>query len=630
MRPCLRDPRSGAALAAMLFAGAALQAPDLARATPPGLLPEDEADGYRADIRSHAIEAYLPERGYRARVEDAQLRRNRALRLPPGILAVQPIVGTAVAGRVEVPVVLVTFSDTPGPPYSSARLAEQLFEGPNPTGTMTEHYHEMSGGHLEVTGSVLDWQALTETRRHYAGPDGCTGRCLDGKMGALVIESLDLVDEEIDFARFDNDGPDGRPNSGDDDGFVDFVAFVHPDFGAECGGIGSHQRIWSHRFSVSGWTGTTHATADDGTLGPKIRVDDYVVMPALACDGSSVIDIGVFSHEFGHAFGLPDLYDSAGASQTQGVGKWGLMASGSWGGSAINTPETPTHMGAWSKEFLGWVSPNVVETDTAGVTINPYVSTGDVVRVDYSDLQDPEDTRYLLLTYRTKEGFDASLAGEGLLVTEVMNTVVSGGLANNSVNGDPNALGIDIVEADGLGDLERSARPTDAMLKGDPFPGSADVREIGAAHPEGIRAALCAIEDHGTHVTLDIFTSRTTCPGSIAGAAVAVRDIEDAEIGSEVVVRGVIRNEGANLFTDRKLVIETPDGGSSKIVVTAPLAFSAAEAPFDIDEGGDPAPAVLPDILDQPVVIRGRVRRDVVRGIGETDVLVIEEYELVQ
>ncbi|MCK4773481.1 MAG: immune inhibitor A, partial [Candidatus Krumholzibacteria bacterium] len=79
------------------------------------------------------------------------------------------------------------------------------------------------------------------------------------------------------------------------------------------------------------------------------------MQPGFNCGGSTIIDIGVFCHEFGHAFGLPDLYDTNGGSA--GVGHWGLMGSGSW-----NTVTQPSHMSAWAKNELGWV--NLVEIDT--------------------------------------------------------------------------------------------------------------------------------------------------------------------------------------------------------------------------------------------------------------------------
>ena len=142
-----------------------------------------------------------------------------------------------------------------------------------------------------------------------------------GHVASLSASTVAANDAAVNFGQYDNDGPDGLPNSGDDDGFVDFVAFVHPERGAECGTNGN---IWSHRFSLSGWLaaygeGTgLYTTNDARTGGGFIKVDDYTIQPVLNCNNFSLIDIGVFCHEFGHAFGLPDLYDTDGGSQ--GVG----------------------------------------------------------------------------------------------------------------------------------------------------------------------------------------------------------------------------------------------------------------------------------------------------------------------
>ena len=49
--------------------------------------------------------------------------------------------------------------------------------------------------------------------------------------------------------KYDNDGPDGIPNSGDDDGFVDAVVFVQGLPGGECG----TPNIISHTWSYTAW-----------------------------------------------------------------------------------------------------------------------------------------------------------------------------------------------------------------------------------------------------------------------------------------------------------------------------------------------------------------------------------------
>ena len=41
--------------------------------------------------------------------------------------------------------------------------------------------------------------------------------------GEFLTFGLDRADSLVDFGEFDNDGPDGLPNSGDDDGVVDFL-----------------------------------------------------------------------------------------------------------------------------------------------------------------------------------------------------------------------------------------------------------------------------------------------------------------------------------------------------------------------------------------------------------------------
>ena len=57
-------------------------------------------------------------------------------------------------------------------------------------------------------------------------------------------------------------------------------------------------------------------------------------------------------HEFGHALGLPDLYDTDYSSS--GIGNWGVMSGGSWGGNG-SSPWYPVHFSAWCKTTLGWV-----------------------------------------------------------------------------------------------------------------------------------------------------------------------------------------------------------------------------------------------------------------------------------
>lgn len=294
-----------------------------------------------------------------------QLRQLRETALKDGNLKAAG--SYKVSGTFNIPIFTVTFANSPGQPYPSSDLQSEIF-GPSPgVYDLTEFYSEISYGNITATGTVFDWVALPQNDTYYEG--GVNG--LDpaqAKVGELIKAALDAYDTTIDFGQFDNDGPDGVPNSGDDDGYVDFVAFVQPEQGGECG----NSNIWSHRWVYRAWNasgGSPYQTNDASANGGNILVDDYTIQPAFSCAGpTTMIEIGVFCHEFGHAFGLPDLYDTNGGS-SEGLGHWGLMAAGNW-----NAPTSPAHMSVWSKAELGWLTP--VEVGWQGTVLDiPPVET---------------------------------------------------------------------------------------------------------------------------------------------------------------------------------------------------------------------------------------------------------------
>ena len=414
--------------------------------------------------------------------------------------------GTTISGTKSIPVLLGTFNNTSSNPYPHGNLQTELFDGPWPTGTMTDYYREISYGRFTVTGTVYDWQKTGNNDSYYEGGTGCNGICTTAKLGDFLKETLDLNDTSIDFGQYDNDGPDGVPNSGDDDGYVDFVAFVHPENGGECGTT----NIWSHRWIYSGWSGGDYTTNDAKNGGGQIRIDDYVIMPAVACDGTTMIQIGVFAHEFGHAFGLPDLYDTNGADgDSEGIGGWGLMAGGSWGGDN-DSPESPSHMSAWSKEFLGWVAPTEVTSDLVPAQISNINDNDQAFKIGIS-----ADTHYLV-SNRQKKGFDNSLTGSGLLIWRINETVVNQGLINNTVNADENNPGVKLIEADGRTDLNDNVNRGDA---GDPFPGTNNNTKFdNTTNPasEG-SVAVCNISDSADVMTAEFYVSSGVCDGVPTG-----------------------------------------------------------------------------------------------------------------
>ncbi|MCA9772775.1 MAG: M6 family metalloprotease domain-containing protein, partial [Myxococcales bacterium] len=430
---------------------AALVAPGLAHATQPpapGVEMDPETRERLGEInRASVLHGLLPKvrAAAGARAAEAQGRK-----VAPGT--------KAVAGTTAVPVILVKYANTPADPYPNADLQTELFDGPWATGTMADFYDEISYGNLDVTGTVFDWAQLAQDDTYYEG--GCNGLCVGAPVEQLIIEAVGGLDGSVDFGQFDNDGPDGVPNSGDDDGFVDFAAFVHPEAGGECG----NSNIWSHRYSLTG-QGVLfgYQTNDPRPGGGFVRVDDYTIQPAYACNGVTMIEIGIFCHEFGHAFGLPDMYDTDNSSE--GDGHWALMASGNW-----NRPTSPGHMMAYSKVSLGWITPTVVSTPQVGVAVPNVEQNPFALKIPFGA---PVGAgQYYLVENRARIGFDQWAKAEGLAIWHVdegkqslalVNAVNTQECIDGPVSGacGGNHFLVALEQADGDFDLERNLNRSD-------------------------------------------------------------------------------------------------------------------------------------------------------------------------
>jgi len=403
---------------------------------------------------------YMPERGFVKQVQRFRESRDRLSKAGASARIMQDEASL----KVFLPVLCAQYSDLERPEWPRKDMQAKLF-GDWPTGSMRDYYDEVSLGKLELSGVVHGWYKVTNDSEYYK-EYGDTGARTTGE---LLRELFTMSDDSVDYGQYDNDGPDGIPNSGDDDGYVDVVAIVHSGRGAEAGG----NEIWSHSSRFRHYYGAPHSTNDAGANGGFIKIDDYIIQPAL--DGTQMVEIGVFCHEFGHALGLPDLYDRDYSSE--GIGYWGLMAGGSYGCDG-RSPEKPCHMTAWCKEALGWVTTIVVRENQPLVEIPKVESSGVVYKLwtrgeidpyNYGSglgLSSPMGREYFLVENRQNSGFNVNLVEPGLFIWHVDNSV-------SSWNDDENHKLVDLESADGRTDLDRGKNDGD---RGDPFPGSSGNR----------------------------------------------------------------------------------------------------------------------------------------------------------
>jgi len=401
---------------------------------------------------------------------------------------------TRLGGTYNVPVVLIRFSNTnPNTVYTPAQYQDVLFN-PAPTQrpySVKTFYEQLSRGSITMQGSIFPPATVSQTDAYYE--NNCNGvgvlaPCVGGysKFIQLLTEALDQASKGPDsltaWAAFDNDGPDGIPNSGDDDGVVDFVNFIQPDEDGAC----NTQHIWAHRFSYSGLTGSEYVTRTPwaGHPGQFIKVDDYTMQSGVggnnSCDPTSIMPIGTIAHETGHAFDLPDLYDTDinSPSHTEGIGEWGLMGSGNYA-----RPYSPSQYDAWSLLELGWASLDTLSASST-VLINPIEQSDTVFYVPIANT----DEYYLIENRQAVWSDSAQMSAAftthrklpGLLVWHVNQDVVDahGFHVDNRVNAGP-VHGVVLLQADGRNDLGTPGLGNRGDV-GDSYPGSTGNTRISA------------------------------------------------------------------------------------------------------------------------------------------------------
>jgi immune inhibitor A len=323
---------------------------------------------------------------------------------------------------------LVDFSDNKG--ARSVNDFEQLLFDKANQNSMTNFYRQLSYGALDVTGEVIGYVRAPQPYIYYAASESGTGSNYPQNTPGLLNDTLTIFCQNDNLMRFDTDK----------DGFVDAIFLIHAGRGAEAEPNPTKRKnmIWSHKW-----------TLPQPFVNRGVKVFAYTTEPE---DGR----VGVFSHEFGHVLGLPDLYDRT--YRSHGIGDWCLMAGGSWGDEG----NRPARMSCWCLSKLGWIEPEVVVTGNKSLQLNTLEEKRtECYRLWTKGAIGPE---YFLLENRQAKGLDAAIPGSGLAVWHIDE--------RQSNNDNPLAYLVALLQADGKKDLELLKNSGDG---GDLFPGDGGV-----------------------------------------------------------------------------------------------------------------------------------------------------------
>jgi immune inhibitor A len=250
--------------------------------------------------------------------------------------------------------------------FNQAHYEDMLFSDAPGANSMRNFYIEQSSNRYAVDGDVTDWVTVPGTAASYDDDLPATTALwvflqdsVDGWYDQMIADGMtpaQIDDYLSQFDVWDRYDWDGDGNFNEPDGYIDHFQSIHAGEGEEAGGgaLGG-QAIWSHRwytfFNLIGVAGPS----PDYLLGgiqigdSSYWVGDYTIEPENG-------GVGVFTHEFGHDLGLPDLYNTGGGPENS-TGFWTLMSSGSWMGEGLDDIGTkPSHMGGWEKFQLGWLN----------------------------------------------------------------------------------------------------------------------------------------------------------------------------------------------------------------------------------------------------------------------------------
>ena len=281
-------------------------------------------------------------------------------------------------------------------------------------GSFKDYYNKNSNGKLNITTLVDGFYAAPYNHDYYGQNDEYG---YDMYVEELVSDLVLGADSYIDFSQYDNDG----------DAIVDGIYVIYAGTGEASSA--DPNDIWPHNMP------SITPILVDG-----VWIESYTCSNEL--NGTDLDGIGTICHEFGHALGLPDFYDTdydGSGGQAEGTGTWDVMDGGCYNGNG----NTPANHNPYSKQMLGWQTTKIISSN--GTYNLPAATQDTIAYVIKANGYDEE----FYLENRQWEGFDYELQSHGMLIYHCDKSYLTPERMDlNDINVDPNHQGFDLEEAD--------------------------------------------------------------------------------------------------------------------------------------------------------------------------------------
>ena len=275
-----------------------------------------------------------------------------------------------------------------------AMVKQKGYSAAGANGSVNDYFNDQFQGDVEFSYEISDVITLDKDCAWYFGDNSEDD--IDIRSDMAVAEACVKAHEAgVDFSVCDDDN----------DGEVDNVfLFVAGRDQAECGDADC---VWSHMFYLES---SSNKDCKYLTLDGK-RINNYAISTEYR-DDKSFTSIGTFCHEYSHALGLMDLYDTDYAgSGGYGNGLWyttGLMD----GGNMNNNYNTPPHYNAIDYDLSGIGNPEPLVPGK--YTLEPIDKNR-----RYLKMETGTKGEFYLIECRNNTGWDRYIGGKGLLIYHI-------------------------------------------------------------------------------------------------------------------------------------------------------------------------------------------------------------------
>ena len=311
--------------------------------------------------------------------------------------------------------------------------------------------HQLNHYYAEVSNSKFEFKKANETNgitndgivtvtlnKNHPNTD-IDSYDFDLKMHPDLMDSLKVIDKEIDFSNYDSDA---NGHITPDELLLTFIIAGYED---SYQGYHVTNGVWGHQSCVNN---EYSPTVDGVTLMNCLSNGNFAMFGERHdIHDSHDATIGIIAHELGHsAFSLPDLYNTSG--DEGGIGSFGLMGAGVWTRQSPKEEHgnTPTHFSAWSKIYMGWVTP--MEESGSATLVESASDSYNIIKIPISA------NNYYLLENRNNYGYDKGLYSldgvfdGGIAIWHINeNKLTTENFLENNVNNNVNNKGVDLVEA---------------------------------------------------------------------------------------------------------------------------------------------------------------------------------------